>query len=209
VNNPVIAVSIILDSPKGAYYGAAVSAPVFAEVAQQVLEYLGVPHDVELRPATEASKKEPVHEDDADAQSENVQALYEAANDLPGDDPLRGANSTPSAATAQPAPVQPSNLASVPNSVSPGGNATSLPTQPRAQPTQASSQPTANTVVIADAAQLRVPSLVGLSVRQVIEEAGSAGLEVEIDGSGTAREQAPAPGAMVSPGTRIVVHCAR
>jgi cell division protein FtsI (penicillin-binding protein 3) len=209
VNNPVIAVSIILDSPKGAYYGAAVSAPVFAEVAQQVLEYLGVPHDVELRPATEASKKEPVHEDDADAQSENVQALYEAANDLPGDDPLRGANSTPSAATAQPAPAQPSNLASVPNSVSPGGNATSLPTQPRAQPTQASSQPTASTVVIADAAQLRVPSLVGLSVRQVIEEAGSAGLEVEIDGSGTAREQAPAPGAMVSPGTRIVVHCAR
>jgi cell division protein FtsI (penicillin-binding protein 3) len=64
-------------------------------------------------------------------------------------------------------------------------------------------------VVIADAAQLRVPSLLGLSVRQVIEEAGSAGLEVEIDGSGTAREQAPPPGAMVAPGTKIVVRCAR
>ena len=39
-----------MDSPKGAYYGADVSAPVFAEVAQQVLEYLGVPHDIDLRP---------------------------------------------------------------------------------------------------------------------------------------------------------------
>ena len=36
-----------------------------------------------------------------------------------------------------------------------------------------------------------------------------SGLEVEIAGSGTAREQAPAPGAMVTPGTKIVVRCAR
>jgi cell division protein FtsI (penicillin-binding protein 3) len=34
VNNPVIAVAVIIDSPKGDYYGTAVSAPVFAEVAQ-------------------------------------------------------------------------------------------------------------------------------------------------------------------------------
>ena len=47
VNNPVIAVAIVIDTPrKGpSYYGTAVSAPVFAEVAQEVLEYLGVPHD--------------------------------------------------------------------------------------------------------------------------------------------------------------------
>ncbi len=52
VNNPVIAVAVIMDNPKGAsYYGAAVSAPVFAEVAQQVLEYLNVPHDIDVRPS--------------------------------------------------------------------------------------------------------------------------------------------------------------
>ena len=49
VNNPVIAVAVVIDNPKGAYYGAGVSAPVFAEVAQQVLEYLGVPHDIDVR----------------------------------------------------------------------------------------------------------------------------------------------------------------
>ena len=59
VNNPVISVAVVIDSPKGAYYGAEVSAPVFAEVAQQVLEYLGVPHDIDLRPAHWPRKKTP------------------------------------------------------------------------------------------------------------------------------------------------------
>jgi cell division protein FtsI (penicillin-binding protein 3) len=95
------------------------------------------------------------------------------------------------------------------NSGAPAGNSPSLPAQAATQPAQSTAQPPANTVVVADAGQLRVPSLLGLSVRQVIEEAGSAGLEVEIAGSGTAREQAPAPGAMVAPGTKIVVRCAR
>ena len=90
VNNPVIAVAVVIDSPKGAYYGAAVSAPVFAEVAQQVLEYLGVQHDIDLRPAAAASKKTaPVTEDDSSAHVEDIQALFDAANDLPSDDPLR------------------------------------------------------------------------------------------------------------------------
>jgi len=208
VNNPVIAVSIILDSPKGAYYGAEVSAPVFAEVAQQVLEYLGVPHDIDLRPMTTASKKEPPVKEDDDAQGENIQALYEAANDLPSDDPLRAAQTR---ANPQPAPaaVPTAGSPASKSSGAPAGGSTSLPSQAPAQPAQAASRPASNTVIVADAGQLRVPSLLGLSVRQVIEEAGSAGLEVEIAGSGTAREQAPAPGAMVAPGTKIVVRCAR
>ena len=58
VNNPAIAVAVVIDNPKvGSYYGTAVSAPVFAEVAQQVLEYLGVPHDVDVQqPRTPAKK---------------------------------------------------------------------------------------------------------------------------------------------------------
>ena len=63
--------------------------------------------------------------------------------------------------------------------------------------------------MIPDAKRLRVPSLLGLPVRKVIEQASAAGLEVRITGNGTVREQAPAPGAMVAPGTQIVVHCGR
>jgi cell division protein FtsI (penicillin-binding protein 3) len=50
VNNPAIVVAVILDSAVGLHQGGQVAAPVFQRVAQQVLEYLHVPHDVELSP---------------------------------------------------------------------------------------------------------------------------------------------------------------
>ncbi|MGC2612752.1 MAG: penicillin-binding protein 2, partial [Terracidiphilus sp.] len=92
VNNPVIAVAVIMDNPKGAsYYGTAVSAPVFAEVAQQVLEYLSVPHDIEVRaprtPLNAPKAEKPVEEDDANVDQAEVNSLFAAANDLPADDP--------------------------------------------------------------------------------------------------------------------------
>ena len=205
VNNPVIAVAIVLDSPKGAYYGAEVSSPVFAEVAQQILEYLGVQHDIDLRPADLASKKDaPITEDDAPAQDENIQALYDAVNDLPSDDPLRvstdksASPSSPPSSQAANSPATKVTPASGPSPAAPA------PSHPESVPS-----PSANTVVVADAGKLRVPSLIGLPVREIIEQAGSAGLQVEITGDGIAREQAPAPGTMVPPGTKIVVRCAR
>jgi cell division protein FtsI (penicillin-binding protein 3) len=62
---------------------------------------------------------------------------------------------------------------------------------------------------VADAKRMRVPWLVGLPVRKVIEQASAAGLEVQISGNGTVREQAPVAGTMVVPGTQIVVRCGR
>ena len=63
--------------------------------------------------------------------------------------------------------------------------------------------------MVPDARQLRVPTLVGLPLRKVIEQAAAAGLEVRIAGNGTVREQAPAAGTMVASGTQIVVRCGR
>jgi len=65
------------------------------------------------------------------------------------------------------------------------------------------------TIVVVDPKTLRVPSLIGLPVRKVIELASAAGLGVQVTGSGTVREQAPAAGTMVAPGTQIVVRCGR
>ena len=48
INNPAIMVAVILDSAVGLHQGGQVSAPVFQRMAQQVLEYLHMPHDVEL-----------------------------------------------------------------------------------------------------------------------------------------------------------------
>ena len=50
VSNPAISIAVVIDTPTvGTRYGAETSAPVFAQVAQQVLEYLGVPHDQPLK----------------------------------------------------------------------------------------------------------------------------------------------------------------
>ncbi len=53
VSNPAISVAVVIDTPtaggEAMHYGGAASAPVFAQVAQQVLEYLGVPHDQPLK----------------------------------------------------------------------------------------------------------------------------------------------------------------
>jgi len=210
INNPVISVAVIIDNPKGAsYYGAAVSAPVFAEVAQQVLEYLGVVHDIDVRPPHAASKSEkPVVEDDAGDHPGDINALYAAANDLPSDDPLRAAQNPPAAAAqaATDAAKQAANSAAAGKGTAAAAQVATAAPQSAAQQTKAPGQ---STVTVNEARRLQVPSLIGLPVRKVIEQAAAAGLEVQITGNGTVREQAPAAGTMVAPGTQIVVRCGR
>jgi cell division protein FtsI (penicillin-binding protein 3) len=226
VNNPVIAVAVVLDSPKGSYYGAAISAPVFAEVAQQVLEYLSVPHDIDLRQHRALTKADlQVREDDAHAQNSDINALYAAANDLPSDDPLRGGSlealrggnpdamhalSSQPTTSALPAAVgQSQTSAKPPNSATNAALGKVIPPQPATMHPPAESQSATSTVIVAGEKSLRVPLLIGLPVRKVIEQAAAAGLEVQITGNGNVREQAPAAGAMVAPGTKIVVRCGR
>ncbi|MGH9598910.1 MAG: peptidoglycan D,D-transpeptidase FtsI family protein, partial [Terracidiphilus sp.] len=139
VNNPVIAVAVVIDSPKGAYYGTEVAAPVFAEVAQQVLEYLGVPHDIPLRALTKPAKPEPpIQEDTAtEDSSAEINALYDAANDLPSDDP-QSTEAKRAAAASQPsasAAPQPENRNEHPSANSPAD------TRPIKSSPQPSSQP--------------------------------------------------------------------
>ena len=43
--NPKISILVLLDEPKGSYYGGTVAAPVFQEIASKVLPYLSVPTD--------------------------------------------------------------------------------------------------------------------------------------------------------------------
>jgi cell division protein FtsI (penicillin-binding protein 3) len=213
INNPVISVAVIIDNPKGAsYYGAAVSAPVFQEVAQQVLEYLGVPHDIDVRPPKPTGKKEAtIAEDDGGQNTGDINALYAAANDLPSDDPLRPAPGADGQATAQPA-AQTANsgaiIADASGNVAKAGAGTPSTNTQASQPAPQNPNPS-NQVTVSEAKRLQVPSLIGLSMRKVIEQAAAAGLEVQITGNGTVREQAPAAGTMVPAGTQIVVRCGR
>ncbi|MGB6975525.1 MAG: penicillin-binding protein [Terracidiphilus sp.] len=210
VNNPAIAVAVVIDSPKGQYYGTTVAAPVFAEVAQEVLEYLGVPHDIAVKP-TKAPKDEAVlSEDDTESDQQNVDALFAAANDLPPDDPLRSAEAAPSpgaraSSNAQPeGNAQPGETERPMNTTPPEAKAAAQAPAAVARSAQDSSQVSINSAV-----KITVPSFIGLSLRRVIEKAAAARLDVKVIGDGIAREQAPAAGITVSVGTKIVVKCTR
>jgi cell division protein FtsI (penicillin-binding protein 3) len=125
--------------------------------------------------------------------------LFAAVNDLPADDPLR--DPVPQIPAPQVQPVAEARPAAV------QATATTAAPQLAANSIQVPLPPASHVVVNTD--QLKVPTLVGLPVRKVIETAALAGLEVQVMGSGTVREQAPSAGSMVGPGTRIVVRCSR
>jgi cell division protein FtsI (penicillin-binding protein 3) len=214
VNNPVISVAVIIDSPKGAsYYGAAVSAPVFAEVAGEVLEYLGVTHDIDVHAPRAAKDDMKLAEDESGGSAGDIDALYSAANDLPSDDPLRAAAAQPAVSSEAQAAAQPAgpaaNASDKPAGKQPATAVAGKTTPAVLRPVPRPQRELAATVTVADAKRLRVPSLIGLPVRKVIEQAAAVGLEVQITGNGTVREQAPAAGTMVAPGTQIVVRCGR
>ena len=47
VSNPQVAIIVVIDEPAGAYHGGDVAAPVFREIAEQILPALGVEPDIE------------------------------------------------------------------------------------------------------------------------------------------------------------------
>lgn len=45
VNNPRLAILVIIDTPRGQYYGGEVAAPVFKNIAEEAIRYLAIPPD--------------------------------------------------------------------------------------------------------------------------------------------------------------------
>ena len=52
VNDPAVVIIVVIDEPQGAYYGGDVAAPVFREIAEQVLPELAVVPDTEVKEAS-------------------------------------------------------------------------------------------------------------------------------------------------------------
>jgi cell division protein FtsI (penicillin-binding protein 3) len=238
VNDPAISVAVVIDQPGvGTGYGGTVSAPVFSELAQEVLEYLGVPHDrpfkstkqIEMDRASVQAEDGP-----SDADTDDLQAMFDEVNTLPADDPLRQPQNAAAmaqnqvadaaqAATAQrQAQTLPKGMLGLPDkvlaafhkngdttSVMPGTDATDTGAVhvPVVQPTVQARG--ASAVVVDAGKRVAVPDFRGVALRNVVERAGGLGLRVQMIGSGLAREQAPAAGTMVPPGTEIVVRFAR
>jgi len=78
VNNPVVTILVVLDSPVGAHHGGQVGGPVFKRIAEQLMAYLEVPHDVPSSPGTETAKN-PGTTPAPVARSDSAKARFEAA----------------------------------------------------------------------------------------------------------------------------------
>ena len=56
VENPAVVIIVVIDEPAGSYYGGTVAAPVFRQIAENVLPYLDVAPDTEFKTPTDAGQ---------------------------------------------------------------------------------------------------------------------------------------------------------
>jgi len=78
VSNPAVVIIVVIDEPQGAYHGGDIAAPVFREIAEQILPELSITPDVELKPGTQliaqSSQPSPQSLKEAQLQSEQREA---------------------------------------------------------------------------------------------------------------------------------------
>ena len=214
LNNPQIVVAVILDSAVGLHQGGQVAAPVFHRIAQQVLEYMHVPHDLPLSPKHQlllaSLKPKDLEEGTPDHPGEPLetaevngdgggQAGSVMAQTVGGKSARATHPEVVPAALQEPVAVPPQ----------PDGIAPSSPAGKDVRAIQ-DRTPVSGTVVLdVEQGGIEVPSFVGKTVRGAIEAAQDAGLQLEAVGSGVAREQSPAAGMHVAAGARVRVQFGR
>jgi len=213
VNDPAITVVVILDSPEGQHHGGMIGAPVFQKIAQQVLEYLHTPRDVELPASRDVLL--------AERQSKE-QDLEEGSPDRLGDDDAiadAGTVDTPAPSQQTPGPevaasaplrepgVVPAAMHSIEELPGPGTKPSAGVSGKSESPETAVAAPRSGGTVILDVEQggIVVPSFVGKDMRSAVEMAAQSGIELDIVGDGLAQEQNPAAGAHVAAGSRVTV----
>lgn len=193
VNNPAMSVLVVLDSPVGPHEGGLVAAPVFSRVMQQVLSYLNVPHDIEIQDRRRLQLRAQAKDQDLSESSPDY--IADAAE--PDNTPATVSPTASTQASVATDPVSSPNFAST---VAP-----SLPS--RTAP--ANDVPARATVVLDTGANVIVPDFRGKALRAALDEADSAGIELDVNGSGVGQDQSPEPGSRISPGGHVAVRFGR
>jgi cell division protein FtsI (penicillin-binding protein 3) len=216
-------VAVILDSAVGLHQGGQVSAPVFHRVAQQVLEYLHTPHDLPLAPnhqlllASRAKDKD-LEEGTPDHPGEPLETAEvdgDSSVSLSGKASVARAPSPAAASDGKvvQAAMRQSESASETSVRESAGDAPPQQRTPSSADTGVAAQPKlpATGTVVLDVEQggIEVPSFVGKTVRGAVEAAQDAGLELEVVGSGVARQQSPPGGTHVAAGAHVTVQFGR
>jgi len=222
INDPQLAVVVILDSALGLHQGGQVSAPIFQRVMQQSLEYLHVPHDVQFptggqtllagRDVPESS----LEESSPDHLGASLDMAEAGLAPAPSSSPAGAAKPSPIAAQVVPAALLTRKIADIPTSGTAKSSSTTADLQlanslpPTSDGAASKKLPESGTVVLdVEEGGIEVPSFLGKNLRIAIEAAQEAGLDLDAIGSGVARDQSPQPGAHVAAGSRITVKFGR
>ena len=211
INDPQLAVVVILDSAVGLHQGGQVSAPIFQRVMQQSLEYLHVPHDVQLplnrqvllarRDVPEASLEES-SPDHLGSWSGPGRSQRNSITGSAGETDTIAAQIVPAAQIGK-------MTEHVPELPSPEGVGAAAK-EAQSENSGAPKLPSSRTVVLdVEEGGIEVPSFLGKNLRVAIVAAQDVGLDLDAIGSGVAREQSPLPGAHVAAGSHITVHFGR
>ena len=168
----------------------------------QVLEYLHVPHDLDVKSTQRqtllASTK------DSDLTDESPDHLGAPLQD----DSAPASTNQAATTTAKPASgngTAQMAAAQHPETKSPAASRTEI-AQAAPPPAAPTGQSAANGTVVLDVdSGVVVPSFLGKALRSAVETAQQSGLEINAIGSGVAREQWPAPGSHLASGQHITV----
>lgn len=197
VTNPAVSIVVVLDSPQGLHQGGQVCAPAWERIAQQVLAYLHVPHDADLK--RDEFRMLRAKASDADSEESVQEHMSDALEDVAQEQTV---------AVATPRAQSPAMTASDKKLIA-KATKPSLPAEQKPLPAPASSVQANGTVVLDVGGGPTVPSFLGKSMRAAIETAQNNGIELDAIGDGVAREQSPAPGSPMPPGGRVAVRFVR
>ncbi len=204
VNNPAVTIAVILDSAQGLHQGGQVSAPVFKRIAEQVLEYMHVPHDIEPKNQQRFTLLASQRNDDlAEESSDHLGAPI-----LPDTDEKAGSapdNRNQQIAAPSISPAEPRGKIVSVAAVSDNSPPESTSLVPASDTMQTPASTSDGTVVLSVDSGILVPSFIGKSLRAAVEYAQQSGLEINVMGSGIARQQSPPPGTHLAAGQRVTV----
>jgi cell division protein FtsI (penicillin-binding protein 3) len=200
VNTPAVTIAVILDSPIGLHQGGQVSAPVFKRIAEQVLEYMHVPHDADVKKQTMVASAK---DEDTDESSDRLGAGLQMADT----DASNAAKPQPDSAAAASASSKPATPGIGPPAQTPAGAELAQANAPQITPAEQAANGKGTVVLDVDGGVV-VPSFLGKPLRTAVEIAQQSGLDINAVGSGVAREQWPAPGSHLPSGQRITVRFA-
>ena len=238
VNDPAIAIAVVIDSPTQVAKPCTTAAPPAhrsSPRSRSRCSSISACRTISRsRRSSRCRRSQPTCSPTTfPDESADLSSMFDQINSLPADDPLRQPATAAAmqqnqvaderaAAAAASAPPPKKGLLGLPDkvlstfhangdttSVMPDANTADAQVIPPPHVDPAVQSRGTGAVVVDAGKRVAVPEFRGSALRSVVESATTLGLRVETLGSGFARDQMPAAGTMVPPGTEIVVRFAR